>query len=498
MNVNETFKRFAIQTKLIPTPSRDELGKIYQYVGQTTDDFKEGYFYKCVESQGVYSRENVKVQAGDGASGDISDLDDVEITNPTDWQILGMKDWIWKNVPAAWNVFNISEANDVSITAPLLDDETLVFDEGSQVFKNKSINDYVKTKIDRTTTLPWPNTSDSNYFGMLIPKSDIKSITIDFDTEETSYPRAIYKINWEIAVNTPLVLITSGTWVVGQPLELNHHFTGNEILAVGWPNGIHFKYGQQNHTEYKLISIKDWPYIKGVLNGYYMKCTYTYEVYTDKYNTNDLTGKKIMLLGDSMTAGHTTPVANRRATILGEKNNMTVDNRASNGAYMYDDETSGYKDVSIYKKVCDTTATNYIPDSAFEWVDYIIVYGGTNDVKSGSVTLWDVDSNDPSDFCGAVNVICNTLQTRAPSAHIGFITPQVYSNTKTRGLAFNQAIKDVCAKYSIPVYDQWAESGINRGNAAITSTLTLWDGTHLNNAGHAFVEQKYEAFIRRI
>lgn len=38
----------SIQVDTLPAPSADELGKIYQYIGDTTANYINGYFYKCV------------------------------------------------------------------------------------------------------------------------------------------------------------------------------------------------------------------------------------------------------------------------------------------------------------------------------------------------------------------------------------------------------------------------------------------------------------------
>lgn len=38
----------SIQVDTLPTASADELGKIYQYIGSTTENYINGYFYKCV------------------------------------------------------------------------------------------------------------------------------------------------------------------------------------------------------------------------------------------------------------------------------------------------------------------------------------------------------------------------------------------------------------------------------------------------------------------
>lgn len=51
----QTIKRVAwndevtIQYEIMPTPSENELGKIVQYVGETTGDYIKGFFYRCAE-----------------------------------------------------------------------------------------------------------------------------------------------------------------------------------------------------------------------------------------------------------------------------------------------------------------------------------------------------------------------------------------------------------------------------------------------------------------
>ena len=52
----KTFGGQSIQVDELPLASATEEGKIYQYIG-TTGTYKNGYFYECVESDGVYSWE---------------------------------------------------------------------------------------------------------------------------------------------------------------------------------------------------------------------------------------------------------------------------------------------------------------------------------------------------------------------------------------------------------------------------------------------------------
>ena len=61
-----------IQYSVMPTPSVDIVNKIVQYIGTSTVNYTNGYFYKCTEvSTGVYNWVNIQVQTGGGGSAEI-------------------------------------------------------------------------------------------------------------------------------------------------------------------------------------------------------------------------------------------------------------------------------------------------------------------------------------------------------------------------------------------------------------------------------------------
>lgn len=45
----------SIQKESLPIASEEEVGNIYQYIGETTASFTNGYFYECIENNGSYS-----------------------------------------------------------------------------------------------------------------------------------------------------------------------------------------------------------------------------------------------------------------------------------------------------------------------------------------------------------------------------------------------------------------------------------------------------------
>ena len=55
----------SIQYETMPTAEFSRAGDIIQYVGTDTNDYKNGYFYKCVEKSGQYVWESITTQASD-------------------------------------------------------------------------------------------------------------------------------------------------------------------------------------------------------------------------------------------------------------------------------------------------------------------------------------------------------------------------------------------------------------------------------------------------
>ena len=133
--------------------------------------------------------------------------------------------------------------------------------------------------------------------------------------------------------------------------------------------------------------------------------------------------------------------------------------------------------------------------------DLICVMGGVND-RWFNCQLGNFGDTDPITFYGAMETLCDGLLTKYPGKTIIFITPTEQNHNgcnsanKTGYTAtdFANAMKRVCAKYSIPVFDANTCSGIyplNQANASIYTT----DKLHLNNKGHEVLGNKLSKFI---
>jgi lysophospholipase L1-like esterase len=211
---------------------------------------------------------------------------------------------------------------------------------------------------------------------------------------------------------------------------------------------------------------------------------------------NNLYGKNIIAIGDSMVQGHSLSDAQTWLALIANRNDMTHTNEGPNGAYMANVQYGGV-DNSVYQKLCVSGSAMYISDAELEAADYIVIYAGTNDCQN-NVTLGDTSSTDPDEYSGAINLICQALQTRATQARLCFFTPMLRNGIEDRCATYINRLKELAAKYSIPVFDNGAESGICWSSSAIRTRYTLDDTYHLNPAGMEYVSYKYEAFLRTI
>lgn len=213
-----------------------------------------------------------------------------------------------------------------------------------------------------------------------------------------------------------------------------------------------------------------------------------------------LHGKKLLVFGDSMAYGHTIPES-VWTKLLAEKHGMILTNFAQNGTTITRKTTtmSGatFLDTdSVHAKVMNNLNN---PVEA----DYIIVFGGTNDIaRNDQCPLGTIDDATSQTFYGALNAICQRLIQTYPSGNICFITPYV----RNAGLAntevckkYIKAIHDVCEKWGgIPVFDNSVNGALDFSNSYQANALTMKDSYHLNETGHKRAMHKYEVFLQSL
>lgn len=145
---------------------------------------------------------------------------------------------------------------------------------------------------------------------------------------------------------------------------------------------------------------------------------------------------------------------------------------------------SGYKVSDVYNKV------NSVTDTA----DIIFVMCGVND-QTFSVPLGTMGDNTTGTTYGALNLLCALLKQKYPTSIVVFITPHYQTKYPHRSgitsYEVSKAIREVCEKYAIPVYDNFVLSGIYSTNL---STFTT-DNCHWNDITHEMVGKNLAKFV---
>ncbi|MFR4997510.1 MAG: BppU family phage baseplate upper protein [Clostridium paraputrificum] len=134
-----------------------------------------------------------------------------------------------------------------------------------------------------------------------------------------------------------------------------------------------------------------------------------------------------------------------------------------------------------------------------EGYDAIIVFGGINDSGSEQI-LGEMNSKDVNTVNGAINHICNKLQTLYSTSKIGFITPPMTSYRHGYGNKISEIgtnIKAICRDYSIPVFDLCQDLGLCPWIEAC-SNVYYADQTHLNEKGDLIESGKIQPFLESL
>ena len=145
---------------------------------------------------------------------------------------------------------------------------------------------------------------------------------------------------------------------------------------------------------------------------------------------------------------------------------------------------SGYKISNVYSKV------NSINDTA----DIIFVMCGVND-ENFSTPLGEFGDSDTSTIYGSCDILCSALKEKYPTKLIVFITPHYQTkyphSSGITSYEVSKAMKEVCEKYVIPVYDNFILSGIYETNLSYWTT----DNCHWNDKAHEMLGRNLSKFM---
>lgn len=220
--------------------------------------------------------------------------------------------------------------------------------------------------------------------------------------------------------------------------------------------------------------------------------------------TNPLYGKIISFNGDSICEARATN-GGGYATIIGENNNMTVENLGvSGGTIMYAEG----------KHCISRTVVNMREDA-----DYIILEGGVNDLYSdrplGTISNGYNEILDDTTFYGAFENMLKQALIRFHGKKIGYIAvhkmTQYFDSDKTEDNAYHAAMK-CCKKWGIPVCDlniSCPPFGYLKNNEDTVFMANLYtehtsqegvgDGWHPNEEGYRkYYVPKIEAWLKTL
>lgn len=212
---------------------------------------------------------------------------------------------------------------------------------------------------------------------------------------------------------------------------------------------------------------------------------------------NEYFGKLVNWLGDSITAGN---FDNKVAAYFG----MNENDYGINGSTIAKNSGDTRNSMAVRYASMDDAA------------DVVVVSGGTNDYQYSWTPFGAMGDDTVDTFYGALDVLCRGLIAKYPNKLIFFTTPikrnQNADGTGHRALDTEQdvpnslgkyladyaaAIKEVCAEYSIPVCDLYAESLLNPN---ITAQAGYFDnvGTHPDDTGTDMMARRVRGFMKQL
>lgn len=146
------------------------------------------------------------------------------------------------------------------------------------------------------------------------------------------------------------------------------------------------------------------------------------------------------------------------------------------------------------------------PPGVFDYVnmdndaDIITMFLGTNDYNS-QVPLGALNSTVATEFHGALNIVALGLIEKYPGKKIAFFTPMQrrVDNAAIPLTSYVKAVKDIGAKYGIPVLDLYANCGLYPKSDTINNTyFEAADGLHPNIKGHSIMSPRIQSFMETL
>lgn len=204
---------------------------------------------------------------------------------------------------------------------------------------------------------------------------------------------------------------------------------------------------------------------------------------------NELKGKKVVFLGDSITAG--------ACASAEDKKYVNVFARTS-GAEVFSYGICGTRIARQFKPSPNPEFDRYFASRIDEMnsdADYVFVFGGTNDFGHGDAPLGKLGDVSPDSFYGAVYDLLDKLYNKYPAARIYLVTPLHRSSENDTinevGIPVKKTFKEIvdaekktAELFSVPVIDLYGASNLQPVIPAVKEKFFAPDGLHPNDEGH--------------
>ena len=139
--------------------------------------------------------------------------------------------------------------------------------------------------------------------------------------------------------------------------------------------------------------------------------------------------------------------------------------------------------------------------------DYVVVFGGSNDLAEGDAPLGNFGDTTPLTFYGALHDLYTRLCAKYPQATIIAITPihriddeGDFVNSagvqRIDGMrAYANAIKQVAATFGVAVLDAYADWAIDPNDENQLKTYFCPDDLHPNDIGHQYIAERFLEYM---
>ena len=200
----------------------------------------------------------------------------------------------------------------------------------------------------------------------------------------------------------------------------------------------------------------------------------------DYIQAASLYGKTFVIFGDSYVQNHGRPIEETWHYKLAAKYNMEYHNFGWNGNCVAYDRTAENFGPAMFERY------KVLPEKA----DYVVVCAGHNDAFQMARR-----SEGTEFFREKLKVLCEALIAKYPSAKLCFVTP--WRVPRPMFEEMTAVLLEVCASYSIPVFDATRYSGIYVWDENFRKIYfqAPGDTAHLNAAGHDLFMPKMEHFM---